>query len=63
MKTERESGFAVNRNLERGIESMQKTVKVKAGANESNEGVQHEELETVEDEAELDGEDLMLDDE
>ena len=63
MKTERESEFRVNRNLERGLESIQKTAKVRAAANQSNEGMQHEELEMVEDEAELDEEDLMLDDE
>ena len=62
----RESGFGVNRNLEKGLDSIQQTAKrtqIGAGASEdSNENTQSEELGAGENDIELDEEDLMLDD-
>lgn len=59
----RESEFGVNRNWEKGIESIQQTMKrVGAGVSrENNANTQQEELEATEDGPDLDEEDLMLD--
>ena len=64
MEQGHESGFTVNWNLEKGLESIQQTARnpgTKAGAGESNENTQPRALETEEDDAGLDEEDLMLD--
>jgi len=61
----RESEFGVNRNLEKGLKSIQQTAKntqVRAGASENSNETEHEEVETGEGDADLDEEDLMLDD-
>ncbi|KAF9642785.1 hypothetical protein BDM02DRAFT_3105232 [Thelephora ganbajun] len=66
MEQGHESRFTVNRNLEIGLESIQQTAKgmrVGAGASENNENTQPRGLETGEDNADLDEEDLMLDNE
>ena len=65
MEQGRGSGFTVNQNLEKGLESIQQTARnpgTKAGSGESNENTQPRALETEEDDAGLDEEDLMLDD-
>ena len=61
----RESGFGVNQNLEKGLESIQQTAKntwARTGASEDSNEIGAEELEAGEDDADLDDEDLMLDD-
>ena len=61
----RESRFTVNRNLEKGLESIQQTAKdtrVRTGASGGDSNARHEESETGEGDADLDEEDLMLDD-
>jgi len=62
----RESELSVNGNWEKGVESINQTAKnrkTRTGASEdSNGNTQHEE-ETGEDDADLDEEDLILDDE
>ena len=62
----RESEFGVNRNWERGIESIQQTAKntkSRAGASgNSNGDTWPDELEMGDDDVDLDEEDLMLDD-
>ena len=66
-KQGRGSEFGVNQNWHKGFESIQQTANItkgRAGASgSSNSNTQHEELETGEDGADLDEEDLMLDDE
>ena len=62
----RESEFGVNRNWERGIESIQQTAKntkSRAGASRNSNGdAWLDELEMGDDDVDLDEEDLMLDD-
>ena len=59
------SGFGVNRNFEKGVQSIQQTAtntRVRAGAGENNNETGGEEMEMEEGDADLDEEDLMLDD-
>ena len=61
----RESGFGVNQNMQNGLKSIQQTAKgarVGPGASENSNETQAEESELGEGDAELDEEDLMLDD-
>lgn len=62
----RESEFGVNRNWEKGIESIQQTAKSTKGragvGGNDNENARSEELETGDGDVDLDEEDLMLDD-